>query len=96
MRLHVDVLGPEELLAAGDGQLLGHVHHLAAAVVALARIALGVFVGEHRAHRFQHGFGDEVLGGDQLEVAGLALGLAADGLGDLRIDLLQMAGHGAR
>jgi hypothetical protein len=47
MRLHVGVVGAEQLLAAVDGQLLGHVHVLAAAVVALARIALGVLVGQH-------------------------------------------------
>ena len=34
---HVHVLGAEELLRAVDRELLGHVHVLAAAVVALAR-----------------------------------------------------------
>ena len=92
VRLHVDVLGPEELLAARDGQLLGDVHDLAAAVVALARVALGVLVGEDRAHRLQHRLGDEVLGRDQLEVARLPLGLAADRLGDLGVHLLDEPG----
>src|SRR6185503_10950504 len=91
--LHVDVLGPEELAGPADGQLLGDVDDLAAAVVALARVALGVLVGHHRAHRLQHRLGDEVLGRDQLEAAGLALGLRADGLGALPIDLLERA-HG--
>ena len=40
MRLHVGVLGAEELLGAVDGQLLGAVHEFAAAVVALARDSL--------------------------------------------------------
>ena len=45
--LHVGVLGPEQLLGAVDGQLLHDVHVLAAAVVAVTGVALGVFVGEH-------------------------------------------------
>ena len=61
MRLHVGVLGAEQGLRAVDRQLLGAVHEFAAAVVALAGIALGVFVGEHRAHRFEHRFGNEIF-----------------------------------
>ena len=72
VRLHVDVLGAEERLGALDGQPLGHVDELAAAVVALARVALGVLVGHHRAGGLEHGAGDEVLRGDQLEPLVLA------------------------
>ena len=46
VRLDVGVLGAEELLGPVDGQLLDLVDDLAAAVVALAGIALGVLVGE--------------------------------------------------
>ena len=46
VRLHVGVAGAEQLLDAVDGQLLDDVDELAAAVVALAGIALGVLVGE--------------------------------------------------
>ena len=42
VRLHVGVLRAEQLLGAVAGQVLGHVHHLAAAVVAASRVALGV------------------------------------------------------
>ena len=48
VRLDVGVLGAEELLRALDRERLGDVDELAAAVVALARIALGVLVGEDR------------------------------------------------
>ena len=57
VRLHVGVLGAEQLLRARDRERLGDVDELAAAVVALARIALGVLVGQHRAGRFEHGAG---------------------------------------
>ena len=73
VRLHVGVFGAEERLGALDGQRLDHVDVLAAAVVALARIAFGVLVGEHRAGRFEHRRADEVLGGDQLEAGLLPL-----------------------
>ena len=85
VRLHVGVLGAEQLLGPRDRQRLGDVDELAAAVVALARIPLGVLVGQHRAGRLQHGLADEVLRGDQLEAGVLPVLLVADGLGDLRV-----------
>ena len=78
VRLDVGVLGPEQLLGAVDRELLGDVDLLAAAVVALARVALGVLVGQHRAGRLEHRLGDEVLGGDHLERVLLALELAVE------------------
>ena len=47
MRLNVGVDGAEELLHAVDRDGLDLVDELAAAVVALAGIALGVLVGQH-------------------------------------------------
>ena len=78
VRLHVDVLGAEQLLRAGDRQRFGDVHELAAAVVALARVAFGVLVRHHRAGRFHHGQADEVLGGDQLQPFFLPLNFVAE------------------
>ena len=72
VRLHVGVLGAKERLRAVDGQLLDAIHEFAAAVVALARIALGVLVGEDRAHRFEHGFGNKIFRRNQLEASALA------------------------
>ena len=54
VRLHVGVLGAEEVFGPLDGQGLDLVDDLAAAVVAVARVAFGVLVGEHAAHRLQH------------------------------------------
>jgi hypothetical protein len=61
---------------------------LAPAVVPPARIALGVLVGHDGTDGLEHGLGDEVLGRDELEVAGLSLRLEPDCLGDLGIGLL--------
>ena len=87
VRLHVHVLGAEELLGAVDGELLRHVDVLAAAVVALARIPLGVLVREHRALAVEDRLRNEVLGGDHLERRLLPGGLVPEDVGDLRIDV---------
>ncbi|MNZ12287.1 hypothetical protein D3C78_291620 [compost metagenome] len=73
MRLDVGVVGAEQLLGAVDGQLLDDVDVLATTVVALARIAFGVLVGQHGTLGFHHRRAGVVLGGDQLDVLFLAL-----------------------
>ena len=92
VRLHVRVLGAEQLLRAVDRGLLDLVDDLAAAVVAPAGIALGVLVRRHRADRLEHGRPGEVLGRDQLDLPALALELAPEQLRDLRVDLRQPGG----
>jgi hypothetical protein len=76
-----------------DGQRLGLVDELAAAVVALAGIALGVLVGQHRSGGLQHRAADDVLGGDQLDLLALAGELAADGGGELGVALGEARGE---
>ena len=72
MRLHVDVVGAKELPGAVPGEVLYDVGELASAVVALAGIAFGVFVGEDGASGLEDGAADEVLGGDHLQAFVLA------------------------
>jgi hypothetical protein len=82
-RLDVGKAAAEQLLGAFDGQRFGDIDEVAAAVVALAGIAFGVFVGEYRTGGFKHGSADDVFRGDQLD---LVL-LAAEFLGDAVIEL---------
>ena len=85
VRLHVGVLGAEQLAQAVAGELLDLVDHEVAAVVALRRVALGVLVGEHRALRGEHR-GDVKFSDAMSWIGGvLALGLAPDDVGDLGI-----------
>ena len=91
VRLHVRVLGAEQGLGALDGELLGDVDELAAAVVAAAGVALGVLVGEHGALRLEHGAGHEVLARDHLERVALAAELVLEHRGDLGVDLARGA-----
>ncbi len=83
--LHVGVLGAEERLGPVDGDPLGDVDDLAAAVVAGAGIPLGVLVRERRPERGQHGRRGEVLGRDQLQRRRLPLQLPDQDLGELRV-----------
>ena len=71
--LDVGVVRAEELAGPLPGDVLHHVHALAAAVVPLAGVALGVLVGEHRGRRRQHRLADKVLRGDELDVPPLAV-----------------------
>ena len=92
MRLHIGELAAEQLGHPLDGQPLGDVDELAAAVIALARQAFGIFVGEHGALRFQHRARDDVLRGDQFDLVALAAEFEPDRLGDLGIALAQTGG----
>ena len=93
VRLHVDVVGAEQRLGAGDRQRLGDVDELAAAVVTLAGVALGVLVRHHRTGRFEHGGADEVFRGDQLQAFGLACRFVGDGRGNLGVRLRKRTLH---
>ena len=89
VRLDVGVFGAEEFLDAVDRELLGDVDVFAAAVVAAARVALGVLVGEDGALGFHHGARGEVLGGDHFQGAALAAKLLGEYCGDFGVELGQ-------
>ena len=73
VRLDVGVLGAEELAGALAGDLLRLIDAVAAAVVTLAGIALGILVGQAGAHGQHDGGRDDILGSDQFNVALLTL-----------------------
>src|SRR5215203_4980520 len=83
--LHVDVLGPEEPLRPLDGEVLDLVYLLAAAVVALARIAFSILVRKDGALGCQDSGRGEVLACDQLDSRALAFQFAVERLLDFRI-----------
>ena len=82
MRLDIGIGEAEQLLRAVDRQRLDRVRRAAALVIALARIAFGIFVGEYRPLRFDHRAADDVLAGDQLDLLLLAQQLARHRIGD--------------
>src|SRR5579871_1091205 len=68
MRLNVCETASEKLRNTLNRQIFGNVDVLAAAIIALARLAFGIFVGEDRALRLEHRGADIILRGDQLDI----------------------------
>ncbi|MPL75491.1 hypothetical protein SDC9_21315 [bioreactor metagenome] len=85
VRLHVDEFAAEELLGAVDCQVFGNVDELAAAVIALARVALGILVRHHRALGLHHRLRDDVFRGDQLDLVALAAEFVGDRFPDVGV-----------
>ena len=85
MGLHIGVFGTEYFTHTFDGQILDLIDTFAAAVIALARIAFRIFVGEYRPHRGHNRLTDDVLRSDQLDVARLTVVLRLDQAAELGI-----------
>ena len=77
------ILGLQDL--AVSCQLLRHVHGIAAAVIAVAGIALGIFVGKAGPHSHHHRRTDDVFGSDQFNVSLLAGKFLLNGRAHLRV-----------
>ena len=86
VRLDVRVGGAEEGFGMVGGELLDGVDVLATGVEAVADRALGVLVGEPRAHGEEDRRRGVVLAGDELQRAALVGQLGADGTRDGRLD----------
>ena len=87
MRLHVGMVCSKNLLRTVAREVFHNIHALASAVIALARVALRVFVGEHAAHRGHDCRGNEVFRSDQFNVAALTGELLLHGGADLVVKL---------
>jgi hypothetical protein len=87
VRLHIGVIGAEELPGAVTGKVLNHVGVFTATVIALAWVALGVLIGKDGARSLQYGFAYKVLRGDHFQAFVLASDFVIDGGGDLGIGL---------
>ena len=89
VRLDVRVGRAVQRLGPLAGEVLGDVDVLAAAVVPLARVALGVLVRQHAPLGGQDGARGEVLARDHLERAALTGDLLREHGGELRVDVLE-------
>jgi len=86
MGLHIGMGRAEQPTGPADGELLDPIDRLAAAIVAAAGIALGIFVGEDRALRGPHLRADDVLRRDQLDMILLPSCFLPDGDGEFAVD----------
>ena len=67
VRLHVGIFSPEELFDTVAAEVFHDVDYFATAVVAVAGIAFGVFVGEAGAHGAHHFIAHEVFRSDEFD-----------------------------
>ena len=86
MRLDIGVRGAEELLRPVDRKRLDDIDEFAPAVVALAGIAFGVLIGEHRALRLEHARTCVVFRRYELDVLFLAAHLPGERRRELGIE----------
>ena len=84
------MVGAEEPRHTVDRQTLDLIDVVAAAVIARAGIALGVFVRQVAAHGLHDGRAREILGRDQLQMVALAPKLPLHGGVQLRVCLHQV------
>ena len=80
VRLRVGPFSAEELFRTVTGQSFDRVDVIATAVVAPARVALRVFIGQDRPDSLANRERGRVLGGDQFELGVLAPTFRRDGL----------------
>ena len=93
IRLDVGEVDAEQLLGAIDRQFFGDIDKLAAAVIALARITLGILVRHDRTLRLKDCTGYDVFRGDQLDFVTLATQFLLDRAEDFRIGLGKRTGE---
>ena len=82
VRLHIRVIGAKQFFRAIDRGLLDNVGPFTAAIVALTRIAFGVFVSKDRARSFKYGFTDKVFRSDKFKPVRLPRDFVIDRIGD--------------
>ncbi len=85
VRLDVGMVGAENLLRPCAGQLFGHVDELAAAIIAMAGIALGIFVRQHAAGGLHDRGAGVVFRRDHFQPTALAVDLAGNRGPKLRV-----------
>ena len=88
MGLNIGIGAIEQGLGPLNGQGLSDINKFAAAIIAAARIALGIFIGQDRALRLKHGARDNIFRGDQLNLGLLTLQLMRDTGEQLRVGVL--------
>src|SRR5262245_56024218 len=80
--LDISVLRAEELFHTVASKVFDIVYYLAAAIVSVSWIPLGVLVGEHAHHGFADSGACDVFAGDKLKVVSLTNLLPVNQFGD--------------
>jgi hypothetical protein len=85
-------LEPEQLFGTIAGKIFGNINKFASAVIALAWIPLGIFIGHHRPAGLHDGSAGKIFRSDELKCFSLADRLIGYSLKDLFIVHLKDVG----
>ena len=85
VRLHIGMLCAEQTASTLTGDVFHNVYICTAAVIAVTRVALSIFVCEYRAHRSHNGRRHNVFGSNQLQIAALAFEFQLHRFADLGV-----------
>ena len=83
--LHIGIGAIVKFTNTLDGKLFGHINMFATAIITPTGIALGIFIGQHRALHLHHRLGNNIFRGNQLNLVFLARQFAAQNAGNIRI-----------
>ena len=83
--LDVREVRAEQLFGAVNRDVLDQIDTFTAAVIALAGIAFGIFVGQHAAHGRHNGRGNDIFAGNQFQISALAGKFFVHRLADSRV-----------
>jgi hypothetical protein len=86
MRLDIRMFGAEKSFRALDRKLFHNVYKFTTSVPALARVTLGILIGQDRPLGFEYGRGHKIFGSDQFDILILPIDFAPDRLKDFRIN----------
>ena len=89
MRLHIDKARAKQLFGPVAGQVFGHVHPFATAIIAFARVAFRIFIGHYRALGFHYRTAGKVFRSNQLQLVLLAFLFVLNCGKNFRVHILQ-------
>ncbi len=91
--LHVGIFRIKKLTRTVARQIFHLVYDFAAPVVALSRVSLRVFIGEHGAHRFHDRWTRKIFGSDEFNSVDLTLFLSFNELENSAIVFHNIGGN---
>ena len=85
MGLNIGVFGGKQFFCPFNGKAFCNINVFKAAIITLARVAFGIFIGHDRALSLLHLGADKIFRGDHFEGIIFPVGFIYNGLCDLRI-----------
>ena len=90
MRLNIDMIGAKNFFSPLTGEIFHQIDALTAAIIAFARVTLGIFVGKHGTLGFHDRPADKVFRSDQFDFFLLPLQFHLHGPVQFRVHICQI------